>query len=63
MKDAEATTVLEQRINDKDWEPIGNQRVVLGEDGILKRSTFRVTPKVVGQTRVSRPGSRTPGPN
>ena len=50
LKDAEATVVLEQRINDsKDWEPIGNQRVVLGEDGILKRSTFRVTPKVVGQ--------------
>ena len=49
LKDAEATVVLEQRVNDKDWEPLGNQRVVLGEDGILKRSTFRVTPKVVGQ--------------
>ena len=49
LKDAEATVVLEQRINDKDWEPLGNQRVVLGEDGLLKRTTFRVTPKVVGQ--------------
>jgi hypothetical protein len=49
LKDAEATVVLEQRVNDKDWEPLGNQRVVLGEDGILKRTTFRVTPKVVGQ--------------
>ncbi len=29
--------------------PSANQRVVLGEDGILKRTTFRITPKVVGQ--------------
>jgi len=49
LRDAEATIVLEQRINDADWEPAGNQRVVLGEDGILKRTTFRITPKVVGQ--------------
>ena len=49
LKDAEATVVLEQRINDGAWEPIGSQRVVLGEDGILKRTTFRITPKVVGQ--------------
>ena len=49
LKDAEATVVLEQRVNDKDWEAVGTQRVVLGEDGILKRSTFRVAPRVVGQ--------------
>jgi len=49
LRDAEATIVLEQRINDGGWEPVGNQRVVLGEDGILKRTTFRITPKVVGQ--------------
>ncbi len=49
LKDAEATVVLEQRINDGGWEPVGSQRVVLGEDGILKRTTFRITPKVVGQ--------------
>ncbi len=49
LKDAEATVVLEQRINDGGWEPIGTQRVVLGEDGILKRTTFRITPKAVGQ--------------
>ena len=49
LKDAEATVVLEQRINDGGWEPIGSQRVVLGEDGILKRTTFRITPKAVGQ--------------
>ncbi|WP_435010747.1 vWA domain-containing protein [Tundrisphaera lichenicola] len=49
LKDAEATVVLEQRVNDKDWTPVGTQRVVLGEDGILKRSTFRITPKEVGQ--------------
>ena len=49
LRDAEATLVLEQRVNDGDWEPVGNQRIVLGEDGILKRTTFRITPKVVGQ--------------
>ena len=49
LRDAEATIVLEQRINEGDWEPIANQRVVLGEDGILKRTTFRIIPKVVGQ--------------
>ena len=59
LKDAEATVVLEQRINEGDWEPVGNQRVVLGEDGILKRTTFRITPKVVGQYEY-RAGSRTP---
>ena len=41
--------MLEQRINDGGWDPIGTQRVVLGEDGILKRTLFRLTPKVVGQ--------------
>ena len=49
LRDAEATLILEQRINEGDWEPVANQRVVLGEDGILKRTTFRITPKVVGQ--------------
>jgi hypothetical protein len=48
LRDAEATVVLEQRINDGGWEPVGSQRVVLGEDGLLKRTTFRITPKVVG---------------
>ena len=49
LKDAEATVTLEQRINDGGWEPIGSQRIVLGEDGILKRTTFRITPRAVGQ--------------
>ncbi|WZO96226.1 VWA domain-containing protein [Isosphaeraceae bacterium EP7] len=49
LRDAEATVVLEQRTNDGGWESVASQRVVLGEDGILKRTTFRVTPKVVGQ--------------
>ena len=49
LRDTEATIVLEQRINENDWEALANQRVVLGEDGILKRTTFRITPKVVGQ--------------
>ncbi len=49
LKDAEATVNLEQRINDGAWEPVGSQRIVLGEDGILKRANFRLTPKAVGQ--------------
>ncbi len=49
LKDAEATIVLEQRINEGEWGPLGTQRVVLGEDGVLKRTMFRFTPKVVGQ--------------
>jgi hypothetical protein len=48
LRDAEATVVLEQRVNENEWEPVGTQRVVLGEDGLLKRTTFRITPKVVG---------------
>ncbi len=49
LRDAEATIVLEQRINEGAWEPVGTQRVALGEDGILKRTAFRITPRVVGQ--------------
>ena len=49
LRDAEATVVLEQRINENEWEGVGRERVVLGEDGILKRTTFRFTPRVVGQ--------------
>jgi hypothetical protein len=48
LRDTEATVVLEQRVNDGAWEPAGSQRVVLGEDGLLKRTTFRITPKVLG---------------
>jgi hypothetical protein len=49
LKDAEATIVLEQRANEGAWEPVATQRVVLGEDGILTRTSFRITPRVVGQ--------------
>jgi hypothetical protein len=49
LRDAEATIVLEQRVNDGAWEGLGSQRVVLGEDGVLKRTSFRLTPRVVGQ--------------
>ncbi len=49
LRDAEATVILEQRINEGAWEPAGSQRIVLGEDGILKRAAFRITPRVVGQ--------------
>jgi hypothetical protein len=49
LRDAEATVVLERRINEGDWESAGSQRITLGEDGILKRTTFRIVPEVVGQ--------------
>lgn len=48
LRDAEASIVLEQRMNEGDWEPAGNQRIALGEDGVLKRSTFRITPGAAG---------------
>ncbi len=49
LRDADASVVLERRVNEGAWEPVGSQRVVLGEDGVLKRATFRVTPAVIGQ--------------
>ena len=49
LKDAEGTVFLEQRVNANDWEAVGDQRVALGEDGVLKRVTFRIVPGVVGQ--------------
>jgi hypothetical protein len=49
LRDAEGTIFLEQRVNGNDWEPVGEQRVALGEDGVLKRTTFRIIPKVIGQ--------------
>ena len=49
LKDAEATLVLEQRVNAGEWEQVSNQRIALGEDGDLKRTPFRIVPKVVGQ--------------
>lgn len=48
LRDAEANVVLERRINDGAWEPVGAQRVALGEDGSLARVSFRVTPAVIG---------------
>jgi hypothetical protein len=50
LRDAETTIALESRTNDGAWESAGTQQVVLGEDGVLKRATFRITPRVVGQT-------------
>jgi hypothetical protein len=49
LRDAEANVVLERRINEGGWEPVGSRRVALGEDGVLKRVSFRVTPAVIGQ--------------
>ncbi len=49
LRDVEANVRLEQRVNEGPWEPVGTQKVALGDDGLLKRVTFRITPKVVGQ--------------
>jgi hypothetical protein len=48
LRDTEGTISLEQRVNGSDWQAVGDQRVALGEDGILKRVTFRIVPRVVG---------------
>ena len=48
LRDTEGTITLEQRVNGSDWQAVGDQRVALGEDGILKRVTFRIVPRVVG---------------
>jgi hypothetical protein len=48
LKDAEGTVTLEQRIGTGDWQPVADQRVALGEDGVLKRVTFRIVPRIAG---------------
>jgi hypothetical protein len=49
LKDAEADLILEQRVNSADWQQVAAQRIPLGDDGIQKRTSFRIVPKVVGQ--------------
>lgn len=49
LRDAEADLILEQRTNSGDWEQVNSQRIALGEDGVLKRITYRIVPKVIGQ--------------
>ena len=48
LRETEGTIYLEQRVNGGDWQAVGDQRVALGEDGVLKRTTFRIVPRVVG---------------
>ena len=49
LRDTEANLILDQKVNSGDWEPVVNQKIALGEDGILTRTTFRIVPKVIGQ--------------
>jgi hypothetical protein len=49
LRDAEADLILEQRTNSGDWETVNTQRIALGEDGVLKRITYQLVPKVIGQ--------------
>ncbi|WP_165226274.1 VWA domain-containing protein [Aquisphaera insulae] len=49
LKEADADLVLEQRVNGADWQQVASQRIPLGDDGIQKRTSFRIVPKVIGQ--------------
>jgi hypothetical protein len=49
LRDAEADLILEQRTNSGAWETVNTQRIALGEDGVLKRITYQLVPKVIGQ--------------
>jgi hypothetical protein len=49
LRDADAELILEQRVNGAEWQQVANQRIPLGDDGIQKRTSFRIVPKVVGQ--------------
>ena len=50
LRDAEATIVLEQRINEGDWEQAGTPAGRAGRRRDPQAgTTFRITPKVVGQ--------------
>ncbi len=49
LKDAEADLLLDERVNGGEWQQIATQRIPLGEDGLLKRTPFRIVPKVIGQ--------------
>lgn len=48
LRDAEASLVLERSVNGGEFEPVANRRVVLGEDGTLSRTTFRIIPEAIG---------------
>ena len=58
LKDAEATIVLEQRVNDGAWEGLGSQRVVLGEDGAFKRAVVPAHAAGDRSVRIPRQGRR-----
>ena len=49
LRDTEADLILEQRVNGGAWEQFANQKIALGEDGLLKRTTFRIVPKAIGE--------------
>ncbi|MDB5351955.1 MAG: hypothetical protein JWN86_3202 [Planctomycetota bacterium] len=49
LRDAVVDLILEQRVNGAGWEQLATQRIALGEDGLLKRTTFRIVPKAIGE--------------
>jgi hypothetical protein len=49
LKDAVADLILEQRMSGADWQQVATSRIPLSDDGIQKRTSFRIVPKVVGQ--------------
>lgn len=48
LKDATASVSLEQRQEDGSWREIGREQTILGEDAVLKRVNFRITPDALG---------------
>lgn len=48
LKDATASVSLEQRQEDGSWREVGREQTILGEDAVLQRVNFRVTPEALG---------------
>lgn len=49
LKDATAGIVLEQRQEDGSWKEIAREQIVLGEDAVIQRVNFRITPESLGR--------------
>ncbi|HEV7224947.1 MAG TPA: hypothetical protein VGN42_19745, partial [Pirellulales bacterium] len=48
LKDVAASVALEQRQEDGSWREVGREQTLLGEDAMLKRVNFRITPEALG---------------
>jgi hypothetical protein len=48
LKDATASVALEQRQEDGSWKEVAREQIVLGEDAVIQRVNFRITPEALG---------------